>query len=208
MSTAVKTNKASNAMKLPTKTRINLAKRESRKKDMITLGVGIVLIAGLSAAVAKFAVIDQLGRLSQAEGAYNAVHVQDVAMQQAIADYPNVEERYRTYSRSWMLSGDTKGLARVDRADVLDLVEARLLPYGRINTLSLRDSVMVVSMSGMNLSQISAMFERLQTEKIVASASLNMASTEEKDDPNALLDFTITIALQPEHAGYEYSTST
>lgn len=198
MSTAVKTNKASNAMKLPTKTRINLAKRESRKKDMITLGVGIVLIAGLSAAVAKFAVIDQLDRLSQAEGAYNAVHVQYVAMQQAVADYPNVEERYRTYSRSWMLSGDTNGLARVDRADVLDLVEARLLPYGRINTLSLRDSVMVVSMSGMNLSQISAMFERLQTERIVASASLNMASTEEKDDPNALLDFTITIALQPE----------
>lgn len=198
MSTAVKTNKASNAMKLPTKTRINLAKRESRKKDMITLGVGIVLIAGLSAAVAKFAVIDQLDRLSQAEGAYNAVHVQYVAMQQAVADYPNVEERYRTYSRSWMLSGDTNGLARVDRADVLDLVEARLLPYGRINTLSLRDSVMVVSMSGMNLSQISAMFERLQTEKIVASASLNMASTEKKDDPNALLDFTITIALQPE----------
>lgn len=198
MSTAVKTNKASNAMKLPTKTRINLAKRESRKKDMITLGVGIVLIAGLSAAVAKFAVIDQLDRLSQAEGAYNAVHVQYVAMQQAVADYPNVEERYRTYSRSWMLSGDTNGLARVDRADVLDLVEARLLPYGRINTLSLRDSVMVASMSGMNLSQISAMFERLQTEKIVASASLNMASTEEKDDLNALLDFTITIALQPE----------
>ena len=198
MSTAVKTNKASNAMKLPTKTRINLAKRESRKKDMITLGVGIVLIAGLSAAVAKFAAIDQLERLSQAEGAYNAVHVQYVAMQQAVADYPNVEERYRTYSRSWMLSGDTNGLTRVDRADVLDLVEARLLPYGRINTLSLRDSVMVVSMSGMNLSQISAMFERLQTEKIVASASLNMASTEEKDDPNALLDFTITIALQPE----------
>lgn len=198
MSTAVKTNKASNAVKLPTKTRINLAKRESRKKDMITLSVGIVLIAGLSAAVAKFAVIDQLDRLSQAEGAYNAVHVQYVAMQQAVADYPNVEERYRTYSRSWMLSGDTNGLTRVDRADVLDLVEARLLPYGRINTLSLRDSVMVVSMSGMNLSQISAMFERLQTEKIVASASLNMASTEEKDDPNALLDFTITIALQPE----------
>ena len=198
MSTAVKTNKASNAVKLPTKTRINLAKRESRKKDMITLGVGMVLIAGLSAAVAKFAVIDQLDRLSQAEGAYNAVHVQYVAMQQAVADYPNVEERYRTYSRSWMLSGDTNGLTRVDRADVLDLVEARLLPYGRINTLSLRDSVMVVSMSGMNLSQISAMFERLQTEKIVASASLNMASTEEKDDPNALLDFTITIALQPE----------
>ena len=198
MSTAVKTNKASNAVKLPTKTRINLAKRESRKKDFITLGVGLVLIAGLSAAVAKFAVIDQLDRLSQAEGAYNAVHVQYVAMQQAVADYPNVEERYRTYSRSWMLSGDTNGLTRVDRADVLDLVEARLLPYGRINTLSLRDSVMVVSMSGMNLSQISAMFERLQTEKIVASASLNMASTEEKDDPNALLDFTITIALQPE----------
>ena len=198
MSTAVKTNKASGAVKLPTKTRINLAKRESQKKNVVTLAVGAVLIVALSAAVAKFGVIDQLDRLTQAESAYNAQHVQYVAMQQAVADYPNVEERYRTYSRSWMLSGDTNGLARVDRADVLDLVEARLLPYGRVNTLSLRDSVMVVSMSGMNLSQISAMFERLQTDKIVASASLNMASTEEKDDPNALLDFTITIALQPE----------
>lgn len=196
MSTAVKTNKASNAMKLPTKTRINLAKRESRKKDMITLGVGLVLIAGLSAAVAKFAVIDQLDRLSQAEGAYNAVHVQYVAMQQAVADYPNVEERYRTYSRSWMLSGDTNGLARVDRADVLDLVEARLLPYGRINTLSLRDSVMVVSMSGMNLRQISEMVELVRADPIVESAALNLASTEQ-DSTEALMDFTLTIALEP-----------
>lgn len=198
MSTALETNKASKAMKLPTKTRINLAKRESKKKDIITLAVGAVLIAGLSAAVAKFAVIDQLDRLSQAESAYNAVHTQYVAMLQAVEDYPKVEERYRTYSRSWMLSGDTNGLARVDRTDVLDLVEKRLMPYGAINTLSLRDSVMVVSMSGMNLSQISAMFERLQTEKIVESAALNVASTEEKDNPDALLDFTITIALQPE----------
>ena len=198
MSTAVETNKASKAMKLPTKTRINLAKRESKKKDIITLAVGAVLIAGLSAAVAKFAVIDQLDRLTQAETAYNAVHTQYVAMLQAVEDYPKVEERYRTYSRSWMLSGDTNGLARVDRTDVLDLVEKRLMPYGAINTLSLRDSVMVVSMSGMNLSQISAMFERLQTEKIVESAALNVASTEEKDNPDALLDFTITIALQPE----------
>lgn len=198
MSTAVETNKASKAMKFPTKTRINLAKRESKKKDIITLAVGAVLIAGLSAAVAKFAVIDQLDRLTQAETAYNAVHTQYVAMLQAVEDYPKVEERYRTYSRSWMLSGDTNGLARVDRTDVLDLVEKRLMPYGAINTLSLRDSVMVVSMSGMNLSQISAMFERLQTEKIVESAALNVASTEEKDNPDALLDFTITIALQPE----------
>lgn len=198
MSTALETNKASKAIKLPSKTRINLAKRESKKKDIVTLAAGVALIAAMSAAVAKFAVIDQLDRLSQAESAYNQVHVQYTAMQQAVADYPKVEERYRTYSRSWMLSGDVNGLARVDRTDVLDLVEKRLMPYGSINTLSLRDSVMVVSMSGMNLSQISAMFERLQNDAIVASAALNVASTEEKADPDALLDFTITIALQPE----------
>ena len=31
----------------------------------------------------------------------------------------------------------------------------------------------------------------------VASAALNIASTEDKNDPEALLEFTMTVALQP-----------
>lgn len=193
MSTALETKKKT--VKLPTKTTINLAKRESRKKDAMTLVVGGVLIALLAGGVAKFGVVDQLARLQEAENAYNQVHNQYLSMLQAVEDYPTVEERYRTYARGWMQAGNQNGLVEVDRMDVLDMVERQLLPKGQINSLSLRDNVMVVSMSSLNLQQISAMVEQIRLEPIVESAALNLASTEKNTD-DALLDFTLTISLQ------------
>ena len=199
---AIETKKPSKVLKLPTKTTINLAQRESRRKDVLTLTIGGVLILLLAGSVAKFGVIDQLDRLSQAESSYNRVHSQYLSTLQAVEDYPEVEERYRTYSRSWMIAGDQNGLVRVDRQQVLDLVERRMMPRGKVDSLSLRDSILVVSMSGMNLLQISDMVERIRQEPIVESAALNLASTE-RDSKEALLDFTLTIALQPKEEAAE-----
>ena len=192
----IEVKKAPKALKIPTKTTINLAKRESKKKDVLTVAVGAVLIAALAGSVAKFGVLDQLARLNAAESAYNEVHSQYEMTLQAVADYPEVEARYRTYSREWMRVGDQNGLAKVDRLDVLDLVEKRMMPRGQVNSVSLRDSVMVVSMSGMNLRQISEMVELVRADPIVESAALNLASTEQ-DSTEALMDFTLTIALEP-----------
>lgn len=199
---AIETKKPSKVLKLPTKTTINLAKRESRRKDMLTLTVGGVLILLLAGSVAKFGVIDQLDRLSQAESAYNQVHSQYLSTLQAVEDYPEVEERYRTYSRSWMTAGDKNGLAKVDRQQVLDLLEQRMMPRGQVNSVSLRDSVLVVSMSGMNLRQISTMVESIREDPIVESASLNLASTEEQKKTD-LMDFTLTVVLQPKEEAAE-----
>ena len=54
---------------------------------------------------------------------------------------------------------------------------------------------MVVSMSGMNLRDISSMVERLREDPIVESAGLNLASTEQ-DTTDALMDFTLTVSLR------------
>lgn len=199
---AIETKKTSKVLKLPTKTTINLAKRESRRKDVLTLTVGGVLILLLAGSIAKFGVIDQLDRLSQAESAYNQVHSQYLSTLQAVEDYPEVEERYRTYSRSWMTAGDKNGLAKVDRQQVLDLLEQRMMPRGQVNSVSLRDSVLVVSMSGMNLRQISTMVESIREDPIVESASLNLASTEEQKKTD-LMDFTLTVVLQPKEEAAE-----
>ena len=199
---AIETKKPSKVLKLPTKTTINLAKRESRRKDVLTLTIGGVLILLLAGSVAKFGVIDQLDRLSRAEHSYNQVHSQYLSTLQAVEDYPEVEERYRTYSRSWMNAGDQNGLVRVDRLQVLDLVQRCMMPRGQVDSLSLRDSILVVSMSGMNLRQISDMVELIRAEPIVESAALNLASTE-RDSKEALLDFTLTIALQPKEEAAE-----
>ena len=125
------------------------------------------------------------------------MHAQYVQMQQAIENYPAVEQEYRTYSRSWMQEDTTGSFVSVERVDVLDLLEQYLMPYGTVNSVAMQKDTVVVSMSGMNLEQISAMFERLQKQPIVAGASLNLASTAQNAQASDL-DFSVTITLQPE----------
>ena len=199
MNIALDQKKAPRAVKLPTKTHVNLAKRESKKRDATTLGIGAAIILVLVILVAKFGVYDQYARLQKAESEYDAVHAQYTEMQEALADYPNVLERYRTYARAWMEQSDENGFVQVDRMEVLDLLENYMIPYGTLNNFAIQDSTVVVSMSGMNLQEISNMFARLQSRPIVASASLNLASTEETSQ-NTDLDFSVTIELKPENA--------
>ena len=196
MKVETKQTEARKAVRCPTKRSVNLAKRESRSRNIVTLVCGIALIAVLAAAVAKFGVIDQLARQREAENAYNATHAQYLEMQQAIENYPAVEQEYHTYSRKWM-QDDTSGMfVSVDRIDVLALLEDHLLPYGKVKNLIVQAETMVVSMSGMNLEQISTMFAKLQEQPIVSSAVLNIAATADKSSDASDLDFSITIVLQ------------
>lgn len=199
MNIALEHKKAQRAVKLPSKTHINLAKKESKKRDATTLGIGAGIIVILMILVAKFGVYDQYARLQKAESDYDAVHAQYVEMENALADYPNVLDRYRTYARSWMEQSDENGFVQVDRMDILDLLENYMIPYGTLNNFTIQDSTVIVSMSGMNLQEISNMFARLQSRPIVDSVSLNLASTEETDK-NTDLDFSVTIQLKSENA--------
>ena len=82
----------------------------------------------------------------------------------------------------------------MDRQEVLDLMENYLQPYGTIKAVTISDDVMIVSMSGMNLQEISAMFEILQQQPIVKAADLTIASTEKTagQRPRFLRDDHIT----------------
>lgn len=111
------------ASKYPTKRTVNLAQRESHSRSTLTLTLGLVLIVVLSFCVANFGVLRQLDRQRAAENAYNTVHSQYTQMQQALADYDNVELQYRTYSRTWMQEEDSPFYIPVDRLEVLDLLE-------------------------------------------------------------------------------------
>lgn len=188
---------AKKAVHCPTKRSVNLAKRPPRTRSALTLVIGIVLIAALSLAVAKFAVLDQLARQRAAEANYQSVHAQYEQMQQALEDYDAVEQAYRTYSRSWMTE-ENGAFVDVDRMDVLHLLEQQLLACGEVRSFAVQRDTVVAAMAGMRLAEVSAMFERLQQQPIVAAASLNLASTADED---GLLEFSITILLQSAEEG-------
>lgn len=191
-----KPNTAS-AVKLPSKTTVNLAQKESQKKNVLTIVIGVAAILLLSGSVAKFGVIDQYARLDAAEAVYNQTHEQYIQSQNAVAEYPQVEKKYRTYSRKWMEDAASDGLVTVDRVDVLNLMETYLRSVGTVNSLSVTDTVMVANMADMTLSQISQMLAQVEAQPIVAAAALNVAATEDAKEDNAILNFTLTIQLQP-----------
>ena len=179
------------APKYPTKRTVNLAQRESHSRSTLTLSLGLLIILILSFCVANFGVLRQLDRQRAAEQAYSTAHSQYTEMQKALADYDEVELQYRTWSRTWMHDENSP----VDRMEVLDLVQAYLMPYGTVNTLVVDEDVMIVTMSDMNLEQISAMFQRLQLQPAVKAATLTLAATPSVN-PGDMVDFSITVTLR------------
>ena len=187
-----------NQDKYPAKKTINMMNCGLPAQTAKILSIGLVAIAILVALVVKVGVIDQFGRLSDAENAYNEVHAQNIALDEKIKDYDEVSIQYRAYSKNF-LSGDEEGTVRVDRQKVLDLIEAKMMSRGEVLTISISDNTAVVNMSGMNLEQISRMNTALEKSPIVKEVSLKIAQTEQNRQAS-VLNFTVTIHLQAEEA--------
>ena len=185
-------------IKCPSKTGINMNKREKRTGEMLTLVIGLAVILLMAGLVARFGVMEQYRRLSEAQSAYGEVHSQLAACQEKLTDYELVLTEYRSCSLDGMTEGEDQ-LITVSRQAVLDLVESIMMPRGKVISVNILDDTADVEMSGMSLDQISAMFAVMEAEPIVRSVELNMAATEE-NTASAQLNFSVRIYLGPERA--------
>ena len=185
-------------IKCPSKTGINMNKREKRTGEMLTLVIGLAVILLMAGLVARFGVMEQYRRLSEAQSAYGEVHSQLAACQEKLTDYELVLTEYRSCSLDGMTEGEDQ-LITVSRQAVLDLVEGIMMPRGKVISVNILDDTADVEMSDMSLDQISAMFAVMEAEPIVRSVELNMAATEE-NTASAQLNFSVRIYLGPERA--------
>lgn len=185
-------------VKCPSKTGINMNQREKRTGQVLTLVIGLAVILLMAGLVARFGVMEQYQRLSEAQSAYGEVHNQLAACQEKLTDYELVLTEYRSCSLDGMTEGEDQ-LITVSRQAVLDLVEGIMMPRGKVISVNILDDTADVEMSDMSLDQISAMFAVMEAEPIVRSVELNMAATEEHT-ASAQLNFSVRIYLGPERA--------
>ena len=185
-------------VKCPSKTGINMNQREKRTGQVLTLVIGLAVILLMAGLVARFGVMEQYKRLSEAQSAYGEVHSQLAACQEKLTDYELVLTEYRSCSLDGMTEGEDQ-LITVSRQAVLDLVEGIMMPRGKVISVNILDDTADVEMSDMSLDQISAMFAVMEAEPIVRSVELNMAATEEHT-ASAQLNFSVRIYLGPERA--------
>lgn len=185
-------------VKCPSKTGINMNQREKRTGQVLTLVIGLAVILLMAGLVARFGVMEQYRRLSEAQSAYGEVHSQLAACQEKLTDYELVLTEYRSCSLDGMTEGEDQ-LITVSRQAVLDLVEGIMMPRCKVISVNILDDTADVEMSDMSLDQISAMFAVMEAEPIVRSVELNMAATEE-NTASAQLNFSVRIYLGPERA--------
>lgn len=185
-------------VKCPSKTGINMNQREKRTGQVLTLVIGLAVILLMAGLVARFGVMEQYRRLSEAQSAYGEIHSQLAACQEKLTDYELVLTEYRSCSLDGMTEGEDQ-LITVSRQAVLDLVESIMMPRGKVISVNILDDTADVEMSDMSLDQISAMFAVMEAEPIVRSVELNMAATEE-NTASAQLNFSVRIYLGPERA--------
>ena len=185
-------------VKCPSKTGINMNQREKRTGQVLTLVIGLAVILLMAGLVARFGVMEQYKRLSEAQSAYGEVHSQLAACQEKLTDYELVLTEYRSCSLDGMTEGEDQ-LITVSRQAVLDLVEGIMMPRGKVISVNILDDTADVEMSDMSLDQISAMFAVMEAEPIVRSVELNMAATEE-NTASAQLNFSVRIYLGPARA--------
>ena len=81
-------------VKCPSKTGINMNQREKRTGQVLTLVIGLAVILLMAGLVARFGVMEQYRRLSEAQSAYGEVHSQLAACQEKLTDYELVPVSY------------------------------------------------------------------------------------------------------------------
>ena len=196
-----------------TKKGINLIQHGEDKDKLVLYGLIALLALVVVAAVVKFGVIDQIARREAAQANYDSVHAQYLETQRALENYDKVLLEYRTYSMDWMEGDESGRYVNIQRKQVLDMIEEKVMPLGVVKSVLINDNRVEIMMSGMNLSEISAMCADIEDTPFVASANLRTAETDTKDKGTSddiweeaamleadLLTFTIQIRLQNDAA--------
>lgn len=178
--------------KYPRKTSINLAMKESHKREYGKAILAAIVLTVFIGVFTKFGVVDRLVAASEAEYGAATVKSQYMSVQAANKDYDEVLEKYEDYNlKRSLVSGKT------DLQDILELIEQELMTRSMVETFSSSEGIITVKISGVTLNDISAIFKSLTNSPLVAHVQVYTASTSDQET-DALTTATMTISLAVE----------
>lgn len=195
----VKLSRATSKKKVePSKRTLNLAIRERRYPDPKKWIPGVLVVILLAALFAKFAVVDRYAKLDEAEKELSdkKATLEDTRAQ--YADYDEVRERYNMYS----YEGFDRTIA--NRLDVMDLLKRDVFPVCEVQSLSVSGKTISLSVTDLNLSQISQLIATLEGEPMVSRVTVFTASDDkEATMGSASLSVELMDATEVEKEGSE-----
>lgn len=179
-------NKA--AVETPTKKTMNFARHTSsfnlKKMTPVLIVIALVLIL-----FAKFAILDQLGRKSDALEEYSQKQDLLATYNVALKDYDKLANDYGRYSYGWMNEDEVNA---VDRLEIISLIDNDIATSATISDYAINKNVVSINMSGITLNEASAIVKVLESRPIVESATVYNATAENAEQAQIFMNIILT----------------
>lgn len=182
---------AKKANKYPTKTTMNLVKKEVNENSFSRVVLPAILIGLLVIAFVKFGIYDQLAAVNDANQSLENTRSKLEGMNDQLLVYEETEEQYKLYSYGYLTQEEA---ALVDRTDALDMIEQKIMNISTVYDIQISKNTMVVSFYGVTLERVGNLTTELRSLPEVASVNVTTASTKVSD--SGLVTTTMIILLQ------------
>lgn len=157
----------------PTKGTMNLYYKQDRTTApataMLYVLFGLVVVLALS----KVLIYDVWYEVRQLEQQATTAQAENDAMMAELTDYDAV---YQMYIRSIQTQREA---AQVEPTAVLDLIDEVVRPVAAISQVSVVDNQVLLNFSGVSLSRAAELVAQLEQSPLVASASVDTATSTE-----------------------------
>ena len=190
MQLVMKPKKTSRA---PVKKTINLAGYNEKKPNYLGLILGVVLIAAVAFAVAKFGVIDRYMNLEQAKSRVTSLETEINAAKQEITRLEGITDDYAHYTYSGMTADE---LSLVSRPAVTELLDRVVLSKASTTGWTLTGNTVVINITQTSLSTLNEIAEELKEDRLVSYCTVYTAQTTDDSDGNGEVAGSVTIYLQ------------
>ncbi|MBQ4381256.1 MAG: hypothetical protein II794_00795 [Oscillospiraceae bacterium] len=161
-------------IKLPGKRTINLAAITEKKFNWKVFIPAVILIIIAAALFSKFAVADRLAAVSAAEARVAGIRRQIDEGYAAIRSYGDISTEYAHYSLAGLTDEE---LGRLNREEILDIIETEIRPYLTVNSVSVSKNQLTMSVTGNDLQEITDVVARLKTNPRLTYATVGSAQT-------------------------------
>jgi len=173
---------------VPSKQVMNFMRHQSSINPKRLIPVAVILVA-VVVVVLKLGILNPLAEKNRAYASLAAVQDQLTSINLQLADYDTIANEYGRLSYGWMTDNE-KSL--VNRMDIVNLMEVKILPIAAVEDYAISDNVLTLNLHGITLDQASAMVNDLETSELVSSATVYRASAAEAEEASIFMSIVLT----------------
>lgn len=185
--------KASSKVSLPSKRTINLLSNEEKTIDPKKMVITCVILVIALSMFCKFAVFDKLMAANTAESEVANVRAELDEAYIKLSQLTDVTDEYAHYTYSGMTSEE---LLRVDRVDIMNLLDRIVLPKAVVNSWSIQDNQLTLYMGSNTLQAINLVVQDVEQDEMVDFCIVETAATKDDTKNTGRVNAKVTIILK------------